>query len=117
MKTLTDCVNQLKRNLQNIADTEMTQSYKGLGISLFETNDSEKAQTFSESLQNINVEGGRPSFNNSYSKKALQAVWNVADILSIALTYTPREWSIGILRGFMDEGINGKKYLACLSES
>ncbi|MCR9192592.1 MAG: hypothetical protein NXI01_08030, partial [Gammaproteobacteria bacterium] len=47
----------------------------------------------------------------------LQAVWNVADILSIALTYTPREWSIGILRGFMDEGINGKKYLACLSES
>ena len=117
MKTLTDCVNQLKTNLQAIAGSVMTQSYKGLEVSLFETNDSEQARLFAESLQHRDDEMSGCSFNNPYSKQALQAVWNLADILSIALTYMPCESGFGIVRGFMSTGLNNKLNINCLCDS
>ena len=117
MKTLTDCVNQLKTNLQAIAGTAMTQSYEGLTTSIFETDDSKLAREFVESLKNNNLELDRSAFDNLYSKKALQAVWNLVDILSISLTYTPSGSSLGILRGFMANGLNNEYNLSLLSKS
>lgn len=117
VKTLMACVNHLKSNLEVLAGTPMTQSYQGLEVPIFEDSDSKRARIFSESLQKNHAEGDTPAFDNPYSKNALQAVWNIADILSIALTYTPREWSVGILRGFMSTGVDGKLYLTCLSDS
>ncbi|MDF1827567.1 MAG: hypothetical protein P1U39_04760 [Legionellaceae bacterium] len=118
MKTLTQCVDDLKFSLELIAGRHMTQDYQGLGVNLMATNDSERARKFSESwLQEQNQGDTPPSFDNPYSHKALQGLWNVADILSIALTYAPREWSIGIVRGLMATDDNRKRYLTCLSES
>ena len=110
MTALMNCLNQLKTDLQKIADASMTQCYEGLDVPLLEDSDSQRAQVFSESFSGN-------SFNNPYSKKALQAVWNLVDILSIALTYTPCEWSLGILRGFMAKGSSNKTNLSLLIES
>ncbi len=113
MKTLTECVKQLKKNLQGLSGTvTLIESYEGLDVPLMEDDDSKLARLFSETLQN-NFEVDKTSFNNPYSKRALQAAWNFAEILSIALTYTPKESIIGISRGLFTEGV-GKRWNASL---
>ena len=109
MKTVTECVNQLKRNLQALNGTiVLTQSYEGLDVPIMEDDDSKQALLFSESLQQKPFQADEKTFNNPYSKRALQAAWNFADILSIALTYTPKEFSVGISIGLFAEGANKK---------
>lgn len=108
MKTLTECVNQLKKNLQGLSGTViLIESYEGLDVPLMEDDDSKLARLFSETLQN-NFGVDKTSFNNPYSKRALQAAWNIAEILSIALTYTRKESNSDISRGLLGEGV-GKK--------
>lgn len=107
MPSLTECINRLKAELQTIANQPMTQNYDGLGDLVFSNDDTVQAKEFADSLQN-NMTSRDVHLNSSYSMKALQSAWNIADTLSIVVKYAPCEWSAGFFRGLTASGTNGK---------
>lgn len=115
MPSLTECIDNLKKEIEAIAGRPMTQNYDGLGDLFMNSDDTTRAKEIATSLQQSdraterqNTVPQESSLSRSYAIKSLQSAWNIADTLSIVIRYTPCEWSAGFFRGLMASGPNGE---------
>ncbi len=120
MPTLTEYIEELKTELQAIAAPhKLQQQYAGLawkegqhqdaGVASYIVDfviDRDYTLSITEAKLKLEPPEVRRQFDD-YPNKALQAAWNVADILSTIVTYTPKENTIGLLRGLTTTGVEG----------
>lgn len=112
--TLADCVKTLKADLQAIAgERTLQQNNDNLDSELLYHTQAvnHHLNSAQKTMEQAVSELGSSLIDKTkqYSQHVLQAAWNVADILEQVIQFSPREWILGVTRGFTANGVDGKR--------